>query len=460
LPLTNTAGDEDDEYLGEGIAESLIQQVSKLRSIRVRPLGVVLPYKGTAGDPQTAGRQLGVETVLAGTVERQVKQLRVSVRLVDVATGKQLWTGTYDRESAKLLELQDEIASAIMDTGLRLRLTSNERQQLVRHPTTNADAYDLYMQARYSQRLATEDDYLDSRTLLEKATALDNRFALAYAALAGNYAMMTVDGLERPTDAWPQVSRYMRQALEIEPALPEALIMEHARVFLFDWDWAAAEEARRKFLQLPVGDFDPQFARALAVELWAMGRTNEALQLARRTRELDTRSPYLAVLEADYLLRSDQYDAAVALYEYAIRLDPQNANALFGLAETRMRQGRWDEAIKARRLAHEVAGDDRLTPLFANATGEAGYRRIDEAWIRLQIDILKEREKTKYVSPLDFARAHAQLGEKEQTFKYIDAAFADRSPGLVFLKVDPAWDRVRDDPRFAEAIRRVRLPNN
>jgi len=207
-----------------------------------------------------------------------------------------------------------------------------------------------------------------------------------------------------------------------------------------------------------VGDFDPQFARALAVELWAMGRTNEALQLARRTRELDTRSPYLAVLEADYLLRSDQYDAAVALYEYAIRLDPQNANALFGLAETRMRQKRWDEAIKARRLAHEVAGDDRLTPLFAGATGEAGYRRIDEAWIRLQIDTLKEREKTKYVSPLDFARAYAQIGEKEQTFKYIDAAFADRSPGLVFLKVDTAWDRVRDDPRFAEAIRRVGLP--
>ena len=458
LPLTNTAASEDDEYLCDGIAESLIQQVSKLRSIRVRPLAVVLPYKGPAGDPQAAGRQLGVETVLAGTLERQVERLRISVRLLDVATGKQLWTSTYDRESAKLLELQDEIASAIMDTGLRLRLTSNERQQLVRHPTTNADAYDLYMQARYSQRLATEEDYLDSRTLLEKATALDNRFALAYASLSGNYAMMTVDGLERPTDAWPQVNRYMRQALEIEPTLPEALIMEHARVFLFDWDWAAAEQARMKFLQLPVGDFDPQFARALAVELWAMGRTNEALQLARRTRELDTRSPYLAVLEADYLLRSDQYDAAVALYEYAIRLDPQNANALFGLAETRMRQKRWDEAIKARRLAHEVAGDDRLTPLFAGATGEAGYRRIDEAWIRLQIDTLKEREKTKYVSPLDFARAYAQIGEKEQTFKYIDAAFADRSPGLVFLKVDTAWDRVRNDPRFAEAIRRVGLP--
>jgi serine/threonine-protein kinase len=458
LPLANTAADPDLEYLCDGIAESLIQQVSKLRSFRVRPLGVVLPYKGPSADPLAAGRQLGVETVLAGTFERQVERLRISARLVDVADGRQLWAGTYDRDAATLLDVQDEIASAIMDTGLRVRLTSDERQQLVRHPTTDADAYDLYLQARYSQRLATEEDYLESRSLLEKAIVRDKQFALAYVALSGNYGMMAVDGLERPTDAWPQVSRYMRQALEIDPSLPEALVMEHARVFLFDWDWPAAESARRRFLAAPVGDFDPQFARALAVELWAMGRTDEALQLARRTRELDTRSPYLAILEADYLLRSDQYDAAIALYEYAIRLDPGNSNALFGLAEARMRQGRWDEAIEARREAHAVAGDDRLAPLFANAKGEAGYRQIDEAWVRLQIDTLKEREKTRYVSPLDFARAYAQLGEKELTFKYIEAAFVDRSPGLVFLKVDRAWDRVRDDPRFAAAIRQVGLP--
>ena len=149
-----------------------------------------------------------------------------------------------------------------------------------------------------------------------------------------------------------------------------------------------------------MGDFDPQFARALAVELWALGRTNEALQLARRTRELDPRSPYLAVLEADYLLRSDQFDAAIALYEYAIRADAKNANAYLGLAEARLRQGRFDEAIEARRQAHAVAGDDRLAPLFATAKGEAGYRRIDEAWVRLQLDVLKERENAPSTSPL------------------------------------------------------------
>jgi tetratricopeptide (TPR) repeat protein len=250
----------------------------------------------------------------------------------------------------------------------------------------------------------------------------------------------------------------MRQALAIDPTLPEALVMEHARAFFFDWDWAGAATARQRFLASPVGDVDPQYSRALAVEHWALGRASEALQLARRTRELDTRSPYLAVLEADYLLRGDQFDAAIALYEYAIRVDAQNSNAYFGLAEARLRQGRFDEALEARRQGHAVAGDDRLAPLFVTAKGAAGYRQIDEAWVRLQLEALKERERTKYVSPLDFARAYAQIGEKELAFKYLDAAFEDRSPGLVFLKVDRVWDSVRDDPRFAATIGMVGLP--
>ncbi len=458
LPLANTAGDEDLEYLCDGISESLIQQVSRLRSLRVRPLSTVLRFKGPSVDAQAAGRQLGVDTVLAGSLERQDSRLRIAARLVDVATGRQLWTNAYDRDAAELLDVQDDIAAAIMDAGLRVRLTSNEREQLVRHPTTDGDAYDLYLQSRFYQRFATEEDYLYSRELLGRVLVRDPKFALAYASLAGNYAMMVVDGLERPTDAWPQVNKYMRQALALDPDLPEAIVMEHAVALLFDWDWAGAERARARFLAQPVGDFDPQFLRALAIELWALGRPQEALRLARRTRELDPRSANLAILEADYLLRTDQFDGAIALYEYAIGAEPQNANAYFGLAEAKSRQGNFDDAIDARRRAHEVAGDDRLAAAFADATGESGYRRIDAAWIRLQLETLKERERTKYVSPLDFARAYAQIAEKDLAFKYIDAAFVDRSPGLIFLKVDRAWDAVRSDPRFVAAIRQVGLP--
>lgn len=458
LPLTNTTNDEDLEYLCDGIAESLIQQVSKLRSFRVRPLGLVLDFKGPKSDPQTAGRQLGVETVLAGTLERRDAQLLISARLVDVANGRQLWASTYDRAAADLLGVQDEIASAIMDDGLRVRLTTAERARLVRHPTADADAFDLYLQARHHQRGATEEGYLYSLELLEKATVRDPNFALAYASMSGNYAMMVTDGLMRPTDAWPQVSRYMNQAFRLDPDLLEITAFEHARAFLFDWDWEGAARARERFMQSPVGEFDPQSLRAMAAEHWAMGRTGEALRLAKRTRELDPRSPYLAILEADYLLQDAQYDAAVALYEYATRLEPQNPNGHFGLAEARARQGRFDEAIEARRRAHSAAGDDGMAQVLASARGEQGYRAIERAWVQIQLGQLKERAATGYVSPLDFARVYAQLGESDLAFKHLEEAFEHRAPGLVFLKVDRAWDNVRDDPRFEAAIRKVGLP--
>jgi len=198
--------------------------------------------------------------------------------------------------------------------------------------------------------------------------------------------------------------------------------------------------------------------RAMAVEHWAMGRQAEALQMAKRTRELDPRSPYLAVLEADYLLQYGQYDAAVALYEYATRLDPQNPNGFFGLAEARAHQGRFAEAIEARRHAHAVAGDDALATVLATAKGEQGYRAIERAWVQVQLGELKERATTGYVSPLDFARVYAQLGEADLAFKHLEEAFEHRAPGLVFLKVDRAWDGVRKDARFEAAVRRVGLP--
>jgi tetratricopeptide (TPR) repeat protein len=250
----------------------------------------------------------------------------------------------------------------------------------------------------------------------------------------------------------------MKQAVALDPTLPEIHAFSHAIAFLFDWDWAETERARRRLLQFPMRELDPQMLRALAVEHWALGRPTEALQLARRMRELDPSSPYLGTLEADYLINTGQFDAAVPLYERSIRLDPTNLNARFGLAEAKARQGRFDEAIEARREAHEIAGDDSLKGLLATAKGEEGYRAIERAWVLVQLETLKAHQTTSYTSPLDFARVYAQLGDKDQAFKYLDAAFIDRSPGLVFLKVDRAWDLVRNDARFLAAVQKVGLP--
>ena len=291
LPFQNVANEEAIDYLCDGVTESLIHQVSNVRALKVTARSAVFNFKGKPVDPQAAGRQLGVDYVLTGTLTSNAGRLAITAELLDVVTNRRLWRKTYERTAADLLSIQDEIARAIMDDGLRLRLSSDERRQLVRTPTTDGEAYDLYLQARHLQRRATEDDYLNARQLLQRAIVRDPQFALAHVAIGATYAMMAADGLDRPTNAWPEADRYTRQALGLDPTLTEAHVLAHAKATFFDRDWKWAAQERELLMKSLPGDFNPQFLRAFALERWALGRPDEALQLARRTRELESPEP-------------------------------------------------------------------------------------------------------------------------------------------------------------------------
>jgi serine/threonine protein kinase/tetratricopeptide (TPR) repeat protein len=458
LPFENVQQDEDVDYLCDGVAESLIHQMGALPEIAVSPLTAVLRLKGRDVGAQEAGRLLGVETVLAGTLELDGSRLQVSTRLLDVESGEELWSQSWDRDAADLISVQNEIAEAVLDQGLRVQLSSDEQRQLTRNPTAVGEAHDLYLQARYLQRLATEDDYLEARVLLERAIARDPEFALAYLWLAATHSMMVVDGLERPTDGWPRANRNVRRAIAIDPDLPSVPAFTHGQAFFFDWDWEGARRERELAMQSLVGGFDPDLLRTFALERWALGHPEEALALARRSRELDPLSVGLAMLEADYLVYAGQPEAALTLYERTIDAQPDNPEPYFGMADALAQQGRFDEAIDYRRRAHAVVGDGEMAMLFEQAVGEEGYREADLVGVRRQLDWLEARERWGYISPLELARAHAQLGDVEKAFERLDQAFVDRSPGLVFLNVDRAWDRIRSDPRFEDAVLKVGLP--
>lgn len=455
LPFVNAARDDDVAHLCDGLAESLTERLSNLPSLTVMARSTVFSVKAKTDDPREAGRRLSVQAVLTGSVTRRAGRLLISAELVEVATGARLWSGTYDRAAADVLAVQDEIASAIVDKGIGLRLSGAERRRLVQHPTEDPASFELYLRAVQRSRLGTEDDYLLARSLLQQAVARDPRFARAYVALASTYAMTAIDGFERPTEAWPQSSRNLRQALEIDPDIGDAHAELATAAFYFNWDWAAAEREWRLALDRPGEPLETNFLQARALELWAIGRVDEALRIAHQARE---RNPAFAVTEADYLLHAGRLAEAGRLYQDAIRDEPGDPRAYFGLADVRRAQSRFDEAIDARRRGHETAGDDSLRDVLAKASGAEGYRQVEQASARLQVQDLESRATTLYASPIELARAYAQLGEREKALSYFPAAFADRAPGLVFLKVDRAWDAVRDDRRFVEAVRRVGLP--
>jgi tetratricopeptide (TPR) repeat protein len=292
---------------------------------------------------------------------------------------------------------------------------------------------------------------------LRSAIRQDQKFAAAYASLSGIYAMLAVDGFMRPTDAWPEVNKNMGEALRIDPRLLEAYALEHTYAFFFNWDWTSAAAAREKLLQSVAAEVDPQYFRALPLERWALGYPDEALALARRVRQIDPFSPDLMTLEADYLLNTGELEAAAALYEQALALEPTGSRA-FGLAEAKFRQKKFDEAIAARVRAHDLSDDVDMVPLFEKARGEAGYRQADRAWTLAELEGFKRKTLIRYVSPLDFARTYAKLGDRQQALKYLQESLIEHSPALVLLNVDRAWDLIRDDPEFREVVAKVGLP--
>jgi eukaryotic-like serine/threonine-protein kinase len=455
MPFVNTAKDNDVEYLADGLTESLIERLSQVPSLVVMARTTVFNWKGKNIDPRTAARQLGVDTILTGTVVRQAGRLRIAAELVDVRTGARQWSRTYDRPAQDLLTVQDEIATAIVNEGIRARLRPEDKQRLVRHPTNDPEAYELYLRALQHHRRDTEEDYLFARSLLQQAVARDPTFAHAYAALASTYAVMAIDGYERPTESWPLSNRNYRRALELDPDLADAHANAASEAFFFNWDWDASDREWDRVERAPAGSVDTEYLVARALKLLATGRAADGLQIARKARERD---PVYAFIEADHLLHAGAFAEAGGLYERMIRDEPSDSRSYFGLAEVRRAQGRFDEAIEARRRGSEAIGDRSLGELFATARGEAGYREIERAAARLQLEELTTRAAEAYLSPLDLARVHAQLGDREAAFRYFEPAFADRAPGLVFLKIDRSWDSLRDDDRFKAAVRRVGLP--
>jgi len=456
LPFENASNDPDAEFLCDGLTDSLIRQISRLRPLMVKPRNSVIAFKGKVVDPQAAGRQLRVDAIVTGSVMRHNNRLSIRADLVDVNTGAVLWSERYDRDQSDLLQIQDQIASAVVNEGIRMKLGPEDRRRLTHHPTENLEANELYMRARSHHDKETEADYLTARQLLLQALAKDGQFSLAYWLLASNYAIMTVDGYSQPAGSWPMVLTYARKALAFDPELDEAHFELASEAFWNQRNWALAEQEFATASRRP----EAPLTMAYPLERWAVGHPEDALRLIARARQLEPLNPAWRVKEADMLLTTGQTERSAVLYGEIIRDLPEDGRAYFGLAEARRRQGRFEDAIQSLRQGYRAVDEDdeSLTRLMENAQGETGYRMIEAAGAALELQTLESEKTGHYVSPLDFARAYARLGRKQEALRSLEHAIAERAPGLVFLKVDRVWDPIREDADFVSIVRRLGLP--
>jgi serine/threonine-protein kinase len=451
LPFVNAGGDAENEYLSDGITDELIIALSKVDGLNVASRTSVFALKGLREDVRSLGARLNVSAMLEGTVRRAGNRLRITVQLIGVADGRTLWSERYDREAADVFAIQDEIARTIVTTLRATLLRDLGDAPPVRY-TANPRAYHLYLKGRYWWNRRTQAGIAEGIKYFEQAIAEDPGYALAYTGLADSYALQ-VDYRGAPVrDGMERAKGLARKSLALDDSLAEAHTSLGWVSFIYDWDWPAARESFARALEC-----NPAYSVARQWHSWylmAMGRVEESLAEGRRAVELDPASVSIRRSMGWLYYYARQPAAALEHLRRALAMNPtaDETHRLLGLAYLQL--GKHDEAAAALREA--VAASD--SPALATADlGVVAAARGRPTEARAVLDGLRAEAREHYVSPVAFAVLYLALGEFDSAFEALERAHRDRRGWLAYLRVEPAVDPVRDDPRFARLLERMQL---
>lgn len=448
-PLDMTPGD---EYLGLGMTDALITRLSNLHKIIVRPVGAVRKY-ATADDPIAAGKQLAVQSVLEGSVQRSGDRTRVTVRLLRVADGELLWGDEFDEKFTDMFSVEDSISQKVA-SALTINLSGDEKRQLLRPFTENSEAYQLYMKGRFFWNKRTIDGVKKSLDYFQQAIAADPNYALAYAGLADSYTLAGSYGysLLPPHEAMPKAEEAAAKALALDDSLAEAHASLGYIKFTYDWDWVEAEKEFKRAIALN-RDYDNAH-HWYSHELMALGRNDEAMAEARIALEL---SPSDTVMNEHmgwtYLMIRD-YDHAIQSARKAIEMDPNFllAHRVLGLAY--QYKGQHEEATAEFTRGLELSHGDPVAKAFlARSYAAAG----DKTRAKHILDELVQLASRQYVPPAEIAATYTALGRNDEAFAWLHKACDERAAALVYLRVNRDYDSLRSDPRFKELLQRMHL---
>jgi len=453
LPFSSLGGVEADQYLGLGMADALITRLGNIRQVLVRPTSAIRAYVGRTPEPVPAGRALGVDMVLEGSIQRIENRVRVTVQLVSVEAGAPVWGESFHERLVDLFSVQDSIAERLA-AALVANVSAEDRQRLRRRPTADQEAYLSYLRGRHHWNARTEDGLKKAVQHFEQAIARDPGYALAHAGLADCYTLLGSAGygVLPAAEALVRARGAALRALEADPDLAEAHTSLALVRFRLDWDWAGAEQEFKRAIQL-----NPGFASAhhfYGLFLAAMGRPAEAIARMEVAQQLDPLSSIVSTAAGRVRHFARELEGAVEQYRRTLDMDANFPEAHFNLALVHLQRGLFADAQAGLDRAMDLAGRRPImVALLAHVQARAG----DVAPARQALAELAEGSRRGEIPSLHVAYVHIGLGERDRAFERIEDGYRERAGLLVFAKVEPIFDPLRDDARFANLLLRMGL---
>jgi serine/threonine-protein kinase len=453
LPFLAIGPDSDATYIADGITEGLITALSKVPSLRVPARTSSFVFKGQQKSVGDIARQLGVASVLEGSVQRSGKRARITAQLIDASTGYHKWSETYDRELSDLFAVQDEIARAIVG-ALELRLVGQRPATLhyVERATGSPQAYDAYLKGLYFWNQRGADGIRKAIDHFSAAVAIDRSYAMAYAGLANAYSHAPSFDVMPPDTAFPRASEAAKRALQLDSTLADA----HAALgyirMLWERDWPGAERELRRAIELNAG-----YATAwqwLRLYLLAVGRNDEAVAAAQRSARLDPLSISIQAALGDTYTYVGRPREALAPFQSALELDPRYSRAYTGVCEAEYKLGRMSEAVAAcERAVEHGPTNSRYAADLGFVSARAGQRRRADSILAS----LRATARLRYVPSYSFATLHSGLGQPDSAFYWMNRAVDERDNFTMFFAMAPQFEPLRADPRFTRTLARMGL---
>jgi TolB-like protein/tetratricopeptide (TPR) repeat protein len=451
LPFKPLVADSRDELLEVGMADSLIARLSTVPGLVVRSVGSVQRYAGPAQDPRTAARELEVDWVVDGTIQRWGDQIRVSARLLQ-ADGTARWSGSFDEKFTGVFDVQAMISDRVAQV-LAPRLGARDRKGLAASGTMNPDAYQLYLAARSQAQTLRPSGLRRSVVFYRKAIELDPAYALAWAGLAETYRRLPFGADMPPTEAFEPARAAALRAIEIDPSLAEG----HAGLgwikFWYEWDWSGAEKAFRRAIELNPNTWEAHLG--LGHLLSSLGRGDEGFPHIQRARELDPMSMITNTIEAGYLLGRGRREEASQRIRRALEIDPEFWVGHLTLASFHVADKDPAKAIEALRAADRYSEGEstQALTLIGYLLGRTGSR-TEAVAVR---DRLLALAAQRYVPPTSIAAVYVGLGDSAKALDYLERAYDVRDLRLSFMKTDGRWALLKDEPRFQALLKTMKL---